>query len=127
MKIFSLIETIFYFWSSFVQIILVMILIYSFGSFFLKKKFNSSHLRYNTFGLVISIIQLILGIIYIFMNDPNKLLIMKSMIDVISPILFIFMGWSLHNKQFDSRKKFLRIFFFYGIGFLLLTINYQVI
>ena len=127
MKIFSLIETIFYFWSSFVQIILVMILIYSFGSFFLKKKFNSSHLRYNTFGLIISIIQLILGIIYIFMNDPNKLLIMKSMIDVISPILFIFMGWSLHNKQFDSRKKFLRIFFFYGIGFLLLTINYQVI
>ena len=127
MEIFSLIETIFYFWSSFVQIILVMILIYSFGSFFLKKKFNSSHLRYNTFGLVISIIQLILGIIYIFMNDPNKLLIMKSMIDVISPILFIFMGWSLHNKQFDSRKKFLRIFFFYGIGFLLLTINYQVI
>ena len=127
MKIFSLIETIFYFWSSFVQIILVMILIYSFASFFFKKKFNSSHLRYNTFGLVISIIQLILGIIYIFMNDPNKLLIMKSMIDVISPILFIFMGWSLHNKQFDSRKKFLRIFFFYGIGFLLLTINYQVI
>lgn len=127
MEIFSLIETIFYFWSSFVQIILVMILIYSFGSFFLKKKFNSSHLRYNTFGLIISIIQLILGIIYIFMNDPNKLLIMKSMIDVISPILFIFMGWSLHNKQFDSRKKFLRIFFFYGIGFLLLTINYQVI
>ena len=127
MKIFSLIETIFYFWSSFVQIILVMILIYSFASFFLKKKFNSSHLRYNTFGLVISIIQLILGIIYIFMNDPNKLLITKSMIDVISPILFIFMGWSLHNKQFDSRKKFLRIFFFYGIGFLLLTINYQVI
>ena len=104
-----------------------MILIYSFGSFFLKKKFNSSHLRYNTFGLVISIIQLILGIIYIFMNDPNKLLIMKSMIDVISPVLFIFMGWSLHNKQFDSRKKFLRIFFFYGIGFLLLTISYQVI
>ena len=123
MKTFSIIETVFYFWTSFLQIILAMILIYSLAGLFLKTKFNSNHLRYHTFGLIFSIIQLILGIIFIFTFNPFGFLLIKIIFSVITPVLFIFLGWSLHNKQFDSRKKFLRIFIFYGLGLFLLSIN----
>lgn len=105
------------------QIILAMILIYSLAGIFLKTRFNSNHLRYHTFGLTFSIIQLVLGIIFIFTFNPFGFLIIKNIFSVITPILFIFLGWSLHNKQFDSRKKFIRIFIFYGLGLFLLSIN----
>ena len=35
-------------------------------------------------------------------------------------ILLITIGWSLHKKQSESSKKFLRIFLFYGFGYILL-------
>jgi hypothetical protein len=133
---YSIIENIFSFWRNFVLIILILICINSLMGYLSKKRFSTLNLRYNTFGLVISVIQLIIGIIFYLIinwlneystdnlnyikNSDYKLLSISGLLINLASVLFIFMGWSLHNRQFDSRKKFVRIFVFYGLGFLIL-------
>ena len=114
------IETVLYFWTIFVKVILILILVYSIFGFFLKK-FSPSDLRYNTFGLIFVMIQLVLKIIYILISGPFKLLLVKKIVFITIPVLFVSLGWSLHIKQFESKKKFLRIVFFYGLGLLFLV------
>ena len=44
------------------------------------------------------------------------------LINIIS-ILLISLGWSVHKKQSDPGKKFLRIILFYGLGLLLVLMR----
>ena len=118
----SIIEEIFYFFKVFVQVILGMILISSLIGF-KKKKFSVSHLRYNTFGLVISFFQFAISIIFFITNNFLNQSLFNNIFFGFLPVLFIFLGWTIHNKQFDDRKKFMSISIFYGIGLLLLIIS----
>jgi uncharacterized protein YacL len=91
---------------------------------FLKKKtFNSNDLRYNTFGLIFLLIQSVIGTIYLFTSFSFELLLIKKTVYIITPVLLVFLGWSLHKRQFESRKKFFRIILFYGTGLLLMSIS----
>jgi len=117
------IETIFYFWKIFVQIILIVVLISSLKSVFFKNQYNLNNLRYNTFAMVISVIQLLISLIYYFTTYEINYNLFKPILKNITPALLIFLGWSIHNNQKKSKKKFLRIIIFYGIGFGLYIIN----
>jgi len=133
---YSIIQNIFSFWKNFVLIILIMICVNSLIGYLSKNVFSSRDLRYNTFGLVISVIQLIIGVIFYFIinwlnedspdnlnyikNSDYKLLSIRGLLINLASVLFISMGWSLHNRQFDSRKKFVRVLVFYGLGLLML-------
>jgi hypothetical protein len=53
-------------------------------------------------------------------NSETSLYLIERPIASIISIMLITIGWSLHKKQADSSKKFLRIGLFYGIGFVIL-------
>ena len=55
------------------------------------------------------------------MEDSQKrLFLVEHPFTNILAIVLITMGWSLHKRQSDPGKKFLRIAIFYGLGLLLL-------
>ena len=101
------------------------------------KDFESRDLRLSLFGLIFSHIQFLIGLILYFvspwfgqwsnlgmgsvMKDPQaRLYLVEHPFTNILAIVLITMGWSLHKRQSDPGKKFLRIALFYGLGLLLL-------
>jgi hypothetical protein len=55
------------------------------------------------------------------MKDPQlRLYLVEHLVTNIIAITLITMGWSMHKRQTDSSKKFLRIGLFYTLGLLLL-------
>lgn len=107
-----------------------------------SKDFESKDLRISLFGLVFSHLQLLIGLILYFVspwfNQWSKLGIVNVMLNsqfrfylvehpLVNIIAFILItvGWSLHKKQIDPGKKFLRIILFYGLGLLLIVKRVQ--
>jgi hypothetical protein len=101
------------------------------------KDFESRDLRLSLFGLIFSHIQLLIGLILYFVSpwfkqwsnlgmggvmkdSQTRLFLVEHPITNILAIVLITMGWSLHKRQSDPGKKFLRIAIFYGLGLLLL-------
>lgn len=102
-----------------------------------KKAFSARDLRLSLFGLIFSHIQLLVGLILYFispwfdqwstlgmggvMKDAQaRLLLVEHPFTNILAILLITMGWSMHKRQSEDRKKFSRIGVFYTLGLLLL-------
>ena len=116
-------------------IILAAILNSIFGKV-LSKDFVINDLRISLFALIFSHIQLSISLILYFVsprfhkwsnlgmgvikNSETRLYLIERPIASIISIMLITIGWSLHKKQVDSSKKFLRIGLFYGIGFVIL-------
>ena len=101
------------------------------------KDFESKDLRVSLFGLIFSHLQLLIGLILYFVspwfgqwsdlgiggvmgNSEARLYLVEHPFTNIIAIILITMGWSLHKRQSDPGKKFLRIGLFYGLGLLLL-------
>ena len=53
-------------------------------------------------------------------NSETRLYLIERPIANIISVILITIGWSLHTRQFDSSKKFLRITLFYSIGLIIL-------
>ena len=102
---YSTTETIFYFWKNFVQIILLMILILSTLNILLDKKYKALNFRINTFGLIISFIQFIMSLIFSLLKINRNFDLLKNIILSFLAVVFIFIGWSIHTRQNNSRKK----------------------
>ena len=101
------------------------------------KDFESKDLRISLFGLIFSHLQLLIGLILYFVSPwfdqwsalgmggvmkdaQTRLYLVEHPFTNIIAIVLITMGWSLHKRQSDSGKKFLRIGLFYSFGLLLL-------
>jgi hypothetical protein len=101
------------------------------------KDFESKDLRVSLFGLIFSHLQLLIGLILYFVspwfgqwsdlgvggvmgNSEARLYLVEHPFTNIIAIVLITMGWSLHKRQSDPGKKFLRIGIFYGLGLILL-------
>ncbi|MCK0157435.1 hypothetical protein MWU65_09620 [Cellulophaga sp. F20128] len=101
-----------------------------------NKIFNlTKDFRLSLFALIVSHIQLLIGLILFFVS-PNGLNAIQSngmggltsaarllavehpFINIIA-IVFITIGWSKHKKVMEGNKKFKRIAIFYGIGLVL--------
>ena len=92
--------------------------------------------RISLFTLILSHIQLVLGLILYFvssnglkairelgmggMNSAARLLALEHPLTNILAIALITIGWSRHKKTDDSKKKFKSIAIFYGLGLLLI-------
>lgn len=119
-----------------VLITLVLAVLNAFWGVGGNRNFGNRDLRLSLFGLIFSHIQLLLGLVVYFvspyfsawengmgavMKNPTlRLYLVEHPTTNILAIVLITMGWSLHKKATNDRKKFFRIAIFYGIGTLLL-------
>ena len=102
-----------------------------------KKDFTMhKDLRISLFALILSHIQLLIGLILYFvspngikaiqalgmsgLNAPARLLALEHPLINIIAIALITIGWSRHKKFMESDKKFKSIAIFYGLGLLLI-------
>ncbi|RDY59616.1 hypothetical protein [Flagellimonas nanhaiensis] len=104
----------------------------------LGKKDFAMHkdLRISLFALILSHIQLLVGLLLYFvsanglkaiqtlgmggLNAPARLLALEHPLINIIALVLITMGWSRHKKVMESHKKFKSIAIFYGLGLLLI-------
>ena len=121
--------------------LVLLVLIYAISNALIRKingnDFNSKDLRLSLFGLIFSHFQLLIGLILYFVspwfskwsklgigtvmkNSQMRLNLVEYPFTNIIAIILITMGWSLHKKQSEPGKKFLRIILFYSLGLLLL-------
>ncbi len=92
--------------------------------------------RISLFALILSHIQLLLGLALFFvstsglkaiqavgmggLNAPARLLAVEHPFVNIIAIVLITIGWSRHKKFMEGKKKFRSIAIFYGLGLLLI-------
>ena len=133
---YAVLKTVHSYWAFLVIIILTLIVINSIIAKFSGRAFNTKDLRLSLFGLIFSHIQLLIGLILYFTspwfdqfyqigidilkNAESRLYLIEHPLINIVAIIFITLGWSLHKRQLDSSKKFLRIGMFYGLGLIFL-------
>ncbi|MEO9512341.1 MAG: hypothetical protein ABJN84_02415 [Flavobacteriaceae bacterium] len=102
-----------------------------------KKEFRfEKDFRISLFALILSHIQLLLGLILFFvsanglkaiqtlgmggLNAPARLLALEHPFTNIIAITLITIGWSRHKKKLESIAKFKSVAIFYGLGLLLI-------
>tara|TARA_B100001250_G_scaffold365735_1_gene346639 strand:+ start:136 stop:573 length:438 start_codon:yes stop_codon:yes gene_type:complete len=133
---YGILKTVHSYWAFLVIITLAFIVINSIIAKFSGRTFNTKDLRISLYGLIFSHIQLLIGFILYFVspwfdqfsqlgmgimkNAETRLYLVEHPLINIAAIIFITLGWSLHKRQLDSSKKFLRIGLFYGLGLIFL-------
>ena len=129
-------KTVHSYWAFFVIFILVAAIFNAFIGRYTGKEFSTKDLRISLFGLIFSHIQLLIGLILYFVSPwfdqwseigigvmkdtQTRLYLVEHPLINILAIFLITMGWSMHKRQSESSKKFLRIILFYSLGLLLL-------
>ena len=120
-----------------VLLVLILAILNAFIGKIKGKNFESKDLRLSLYGLILSHIQLLIGLILYFVSPwfnqwsnlgvggvmkaaQARLYLVEHPFTNIIAIIIITIGWSLHKRQSDPGKKFLRIALFYGFGLLLL-------
>ena len=134
---YSLLKNVHSYWAYFLLLVLILAILNAIAGKIKGKDFESKDLRLSLFGLIFSHIQLLIGLILYFVSpwfkqwsnlgmggvmkdSQTRLFLVEHPITNILAIVLITMGWSLHKRQSDPGKKFLRIAVFYGLGLLLL-------
>lgn len=134
---YSLLKNVHSYWAYFLLLVLILAILNAIAGKIKGKDFESRDLRLSLFGLIFSHIQLLIGLILYFVSpwfkewsnlgmggvmkdSQTRLFLVEHPITNILAIVLITMGWSLHKRQSDPGKKFLRIAVFYGLGLLLL-------
>ena len=133
---YAVLKTVHSYWAFLVIITLTFIVINSIISKFSGRAFNTKDLRISLYGLIFSHIQVLIGLILYFVspwfdqfsqlgmgimkNAESRLYLIEHPLINIIAIILITLGWSMHKRQSDSSKKFLRIALFYGLGLVFL-------
>jgi Na+/H+-dicarboxylate symporter len=124
------------YWAYLVLAILIFAVINAIHGLSKKKQFTDKDLRIGLFALIVSHIQLLIGLVWYFMSpwfsalreDTGgvmkekylRLLAVEHPIIMILAIVFITIGWSKHKKKTTDNAKFKTFAIFYGIGLLLM-------
>jgi len=124
------------YWAYLVLAILIFAVVNAIIGFAKKKKFTDKDLRIGLFALIVSHIQLLIGLTWYFMSPWFKalttdagtvmkdkavrLLAVEHPVMMIVAIVFITIGWSKHKKKTTDAAKFKTFAIFYGIGLLLI-------
>lgn len=124
------------YWAFLVLATLILTIVNAIIGFTQKKEFTDKDLRIGLFTLIVSHIQLLIGLAWYFMspwynslkvdsgvvmNDKTtRLLAIEHPIIMIIAIVFITMGWSKHKKKTKDAAKFKSFIIYYGIGLLLI-------
>ncbi|HMC00245.1 MAG TPA: hypothetical protein VKN14_04310 [Flavobacteriaceae bacterium] len=124
------------YWAYLVLFVLLVATINALYKFFGKKEFGAKDFRINLFTLIVSHIQLLIGLILYFvsprlslfselgmgevMKDTvNRLYLVEHPIINIIAVALITIGYSKHKKKLTSTPKFKTIAIFYTIALVL--------
>jgi uncharacterized membrane protein YphA (DoxX/SURF4 family) len=119
------------YWAYIVLGILIFSVVNAVLGFTKKRSFTDKDLRIGLFTLIVSHIQLLIGLGWYFMSPwyksmkengidtGNRLLALEHPIVMILAIVFITIGWSKHKKKIEDTEKFKTFSIFYGIALLL--------
>ncbi len=132
----SILQNIHSYWAYIVLLMLVIAIGNALLGKFMNKSFTIKDLRISLFALIVTHIQLLVGLILYFvsprfsawqegvgavMGDASlRLYLVEHPVTNILAVVLITMGWSMHKRQAESSKKFLRIGLFYLLGTVLL-------
>ena len=124
------------YWAYLVLAILIVAVVNAILGVAKKKKFTDKDLRIGLFALIVSHIQLLIGLVWYFMSPwfsaltedtggvmkekSLRLLVVEHPVMMILAIVFITIGWSKHKKKTKDSAKFKTFAIFYGIGLLLM-------
>ena len=124
------------YWAYLVLAILIFAVINAFIGFTQKKQFTDKDLRIGLFTLIVSHIQLLIGLGWYFMSPwykalkdnggevmsdkATRLLAIEHPIMMILAIVLITIGWSKHKKKTTDSSKFKTFAIFYGLALLLI-------
>ena len=122
------------YWAFLVLAILIFTVINAVIGLKQKKEFTDKDLRLGLFTLIVSHIQLLLGLGWYFMSPwfkalkangsevmgdkAARLLAVEHPLMMVIAIVFITIGWSKHKKQTEDAAKFKTFAIFYGIALL---------
>lgn len=124
------------YWAYLVLIILVLATLNALAKFFGNKEFSAKDFRISLFALIVTHIQLLLGIILFFTSGYIKTIqeigmseVMKSAdwrskiiehpMTMIFAVILITIGFSKHKKKETSKAKFKTLSIFYTIALIL--------
>ena len=132
----ALVKIVHSYWTFLTLIIIAIAVLNAIHGKVYGKIFRVNDLRISLFGIIFSLIQLLIGFILYFIspwfdkwssmgigiikNEESRFYLVEYPITNILAILLINIGWSLHKRQSESSKKFIRIALFYGFGFVFL-------
>ncbi|WP_296633844.1 hypothetical protein [Polaribacter sp.] len=124
------------YWAYLVLAILVFAVVNAIIGLTQKKQFTDKDLRIGLFTLILTHIQLLIGLAWYFMspwfealtNDASavmktkelRLLAVEHPSMMIIAIILITIGWSKHKKKTSSEAKFKTFAIFYGLGLLVI-------
>ena len=128
------------YWAYIVFIILILAVVNAIMGLTSKKEFKDKDLRLSLFALIVTHIQLLIGLGWYFMspwykslkasgmgeamkNDEVRLLSVEHPLMMLFAIVLITVGWSKHKKQTTDSGKFKKIAIFYGLGLLMMLIR----
>ncbi len=119
-------------WAYLVLILLVLVVVNALVGFTSKKDFTAKDRKIGLFGLIVTHIQLVIGLILYFVSPLGKaalsqisdadyrLTALEHPVTNIIAIILITIGWSKHKNLTDSTSKFKTFLIFYGLGLLLI-------
>lgn len=129
-------KTIHSYWAYIVLIVLMYAVAKAILGCTQKKQFTDKDLRIGLFALIVSHIQLLIGLVWYFISPGYKvlkadagaarsnrvtgLLAVENPTVMILAVVLITIGWSQHKKKTEDAAKFKMFAVFYGIGLLLM-------
>ena len=124
------------YWAYIVLILIIFAVLNAVTGFLKKKNYTDKDLRIGLFTLIVSHIQLLIGLGWYFMSpwykafktsggevmkdSASRLLALEHPLVMIIAIALITIGWSKHKKQTENLSKFKTIAIFYGLALLLI-------
>ena len=135
-KLTTMYETVFFihsWWAYLVLLVLIIATVNSFIGLSSKKDYGASDFRLALFTLIVSHIQLLIGLVLYFvapyfkaleevgmggvMKDSTlRLYLVEHPLIMIIAIVLITMGYSKHKNKLTSKPKFKTLSIFYGIA-----------
>ncbi|MEX0996340.1 MAG: hypothetical protein WDZ45_04785 [Flavobacteriaceae bacterium] len=129
------------YWAYLVLLVLLLASLNAIVKYFSKQPFGAKDFRVSLFGLILTHIQVILGLLLYFAhpslgfasftrddmtmadimgNSEMRLFAVEHPLIMIIAVVLITIGYSKHKKQLTSKGKFKMLAIFYTIGFILI-------
>lgn len=122
-------------WAYLVVLVLVIATINSLVGYFSNKEYGANDFRIALFTLIVSHIQLLIGIVLYFvapyfqafsetgmggvMKDPTlRLYLVEHPLMMVLAVVFVTVGYSKHKKKLTSKPKFKLLSIFYTLALL---------
>lgn len=126
------------YWAYLVLFVLVIATINAIAGYTMNKEYSPKDFRLALFGLIVTHIQLLIGLVLWFVsplglqnitnngmgevmgNSTFRLFAVEHPLMMILTVVFVTIGYSKHKKKLVSKPKFKMLMIFYLIGLLLL-------